>query len=396
MKNLSELNLKLHSMVIFRNLLNDKVMQKLSVLLSGGSGDTLAKISGYSDFVAELFKNTDNFSDYLLNCVLEEENLYMLKKAQKLPVSDPVENCLLNELDTLEEVSRLTADDFREDMGYNGYLPEWQVSEHDFRKIYKERLETISEHGYGIFAKYHTFVIKDGAITPVKSPDTTRLSQLNGYQLERKAVIDNTIALLEGKPAANALLYGDAGTGKSSTVKAVVNEFKDRGLRVIEVTKKQLHEIPALMDNLSKNPLKFILFIDDLSFTKDDDDFGALKAILEGSVSAKTSNLVVYATSNRRHLVKESFSDRDGDDIHFNDTREELISLSARFGLTITFSKPDKANYLNIVHDLAEQYKLKEMNPEDLDCQAEAFALRRGGRSPRVARQFVEYLKTRE
>ena len=167
------------------------------------------------------------------------------------------------------------------------------------------------------------------------------------------------------------------------------------GLRVIEITKKQLREIPALMDSLSKNPLKFILFIDDLSFTKDDDDFSALKAILEGSVSAKTSNLVVYATSNRRHLVKESFSDRDGDDIHFNDTREELISLSARFGLTITFSKPDKQLYIDIIENLAKQYEI-HMDLDKLIMQAEAYALRRGGRSPRVAKQFVEYLKTIE
>ena len=132
-------------------------------------------------------------------------------------------------------------------------------------------------------------------------------------------------------------MYGDAGTGKSSTVKAVCNYCHDKGLRLIELKKSDLRHIPDLIDTLSKNPLKFILFIDDLSFTKDDNDFSALKAVLEGSVAAKTGNIAIYATSNRRHLVKETFSDREGDEVHRGDTMQELVSLSERFGLTITF-----------------------------------------------------------
>ena len=395
MKELSKINIDLHSIVIFRNLLNDKVIKEFILLLDSENEITLKKVSAYSAFVSELFKVTDNFSDYILNLILEDENLYMLGKAQNKQLTENIEHCLQMELKVLQEVASIKSEDIKSSINYDGFLPEWISTAYDFNEIYKDRIANISSHGYGIFAKYHTFVIQNGTITPVKTPDPTRLSQLNGYQLERKKVIDNTLALLSGKPAANALLYGDAGTGKSSTVKAVANEFSNMGLRVIEITKKQLREIPALMDSLSKNPLKFILFIDDLSFTKDDDDFSALKAILEGSVSAKTSNLVVYATSNRRHLVKESFSDRDGDDIHFNDTREELISLSARFGLTITFSKPDKQLYIDIIENLAKQYEI-HMDLDKLIMQAEAYALRRGGRSPRVAKQFVEYLKTIE
>jgi hypothetical protein len=142
------------------------------------------------------------------------------------------------------------------------------------------------------------------------------------------------------------------------------------------------------------NPLKFILFIDDLSFSSDDNDFAALKAILEGSVSAKTSNLAIYVTSNRRHLVKESFIDRQGDDIHASDTREELLSLSDRFGLTITFSKPDKQHYDQIVSNLAEYYGL-QVDPQQLLIQANAFALRKSGYSPRTAKQFIESMRTK-
>ena len=395
MENLGQTNIELHSLAIFRNILSDSVIDKFIRFLDSCNGDMLDKVSLYSEFISELFEKTENFSDYILNLVLEDENSYMLKKAQKLFVSDNIENCLLSELLTLNKISNLTSEDIKASINYSGYLPSWETSSYNFNEIYKNRINNISTHGYGIFAKYHTFVIKNGAITPVITPDSTKLSQLSGYDLERNKVIENTLALLNGKPAANALLYGDAGTGKSSTVKAIANEYKEHGLRLIEITKKQLRKIPALIDSLSKNPLKFILFIDDLSFTKDDDDFSALKAILEGSVSAKTSNLVVYATSNRRHLVKESFSDRDGDDIHFNDTREELISLSARFGLTITFSKPDKQLYINILNNLSKQYEI-HMDFDTLILKAEAYALRRGGRSPRVAKQFIEYLKTVE
>ena len=191
------------------------------------------------------------------------------------------------------------------------------------------------------------------------------------------------------RQASNVLLSGDAGTGKSSSVKAIANEFRDQGLRIIEIRKDQLRDIPVIIDSLSKNPLKFILFIDDLSFAKDDDNFGALKAILEGSVSARANNIVIYATSNRRHLVKESFSDREGDDVHRNDTVQELISLSERFGLSITFSKPNKDEYLDIVRGLAKLRGL-DMPEEELEKEAERYAVGRSGRSARAAKQFID------
>lgn len=238
------------------------------------------------------------------------------------------------------------------------------------------------------------FAFKDGAVVPVLSPDPVRLTDLKGYAREREAVLHNTLALIDGKPAANALLYGDAGTGKSSTVKAIVNELAGRGLRLVEIGRDALSGIPALIDTLAGNPLKFILFIDDLSFKSDSDDFGALKAVLEGSASARPNNLAVYATSNRRHIVRESFSDRAGDDVHRGETIQELASLSERFGLSVNFYTPDRQQYLDIVRALAEQYGVR-LDGETLEREAERWALRRGGRSPRIARQFVEQ-KTRE
>ena len=226
----------------------------------------------------------------------------------------------------------------------------------------------------------------------MKHPDPQRLEELPGYEQERQKIIANTKALLEGRPANNVLLYGDAGTGKSSTIKAIANAFAGEGLRLVEVKKNQLYQLPDLMDTLAANPLKFVLFIDDLSFTANDDQFAALKAILEGSVGGRAKNIAVYATSNRRHLIKETLTDRSGDDIHESDTRQELMSLSARFGLTITFASPDKDRYLYIVDELARQYALP-LEERELHIRSEAFALRAGGRSARVAKQFVELCK---
>ena len=227
---------------------------------------------------------------------------------------------------------------------------------------------------------------------PVKHPDCQMLDQLFGYERERDLIIRNTRALVDGTGASNMLLYGDAGTGKSSTVKAVAANMAPDGLRVIEVRKNQLYQIPDIMEELSANPLRFIIFIDDLSFNGNDDNFSALKATLEGSISGCSDNIAIYATSNRRHLVKETFSDRTGDELHVNDTLQETMSLAARFGLTITFQKPDKDEYLHIVKELAAEYGV-DMDEAELFRKAEAHAIRKNGRSPRTAKQFIELLK---
>ncbi len=381
---------KLNSLTVFRKLLNDKVIKSFKTLLETDENEI---ITTYCDFCSLLFSHTVNWSQYLLNSVLENENFYMLRACKGKDIDPELDRCLTEELKILKELSLITPKDIIKN--HEGYLPLWKTENLDFVSTYKERIKNIHAYGYGIFAKYFTFIVENGELVPVKSPDAITLSSLSGYETQREELINNTKALLCSLPAANALLYGDAGTGKSTTVKAVANEFKNEGLRLIELKKNQLHEIPKLVDYLSVNPLKFIVFIDDLSFTKDDDDFAALKAMLEGSVSSKANNLVIYATSNRRHLVKEKFSDRDGDEIHVNDTKEELISLSDRFGLTITFIKPGKNAYLDIVKDLALQYNLKT-DIAEIEAAAERFALRKGGRSPRVAKQCIEQIKSME
>lgn len=391
---LAGLTLKLRSLTIFRALLRDEVFAAFMDLADAdGQDDPAHSVSCYAAFAAKLYRHTSDFGDYVLQAALNDENLYMLRRAQGWPVDEYIEKSLQNELAILEQLSKVPSAEIKSKIAYDGPLADWSNTPHDFAGAYRAYIDAIPTNGYGVFSRHHIFTIAGHKLVPVLHPDETTLAQLSGYEYERRCVLDNTLALLDGKPAANVLLYGDSGTGKSSTVKAVANEFAPRGLRLIEIKKNQLREIPALMDSLGKNPLKFILFIDDLSFTKDDDDFGALKAILEGSVSARTKNLAVYATSNRRHLVRESFSDREGDEVHANDTVQQLTSLSDRFGLTITFWRPNREQYLAIVEHLAGFYGVNADRSE-LFRQAEIYALERGGRSPRVAKQFLEQIQS--
>ena len=387
---------KLDTLVIFREIKKDPAISLLIQTLDElNRGDKDSALKSYCAFAAALYEDGSNLSRYILRLVTEDENLYILRRGCGEKTSWFLDECLANELYTLEELSHISCDELITRIGYDGFMPRYEIEALDFSKIYADRVLAVDRYGYGIYAKHHVFVVKDGEIVPVKYPDSISLAQLSGYEAEKKEVIDNTLALLRGRPANNVLLYGDCGTGKSSTVKAVANEFAERGLRLIELKKKQLHEIPNIVKHISRNPLKFIVFIDDLSFTEDDDDFAALKAILEGSVSSTAPNLVIYATSNRRHMVHETFSAREGDEVHRNDTMQELLSLSERFGLRVIFRKPDKELYLSVVRDLARQYGLK-MPEEELFARAEQYALARGGRSPRAAKQLVEFLKGAE
>ncbi len=389
----SEQNLnKLSSLAVFRSLLGDPIIKRLVKLLDAGE-QTKEKIDRYSAFAGELFGRGGNLSEYILKCVLEDENPYIILKAQQKEIPPALEESVKQELGILEEISGLSSEDFIEDIEYDGYLPKWDTKRIDFQKEYENRLNSLTTAGYGIFAKYSKFRLRGGEIVPVKSSDPIRLSDFSGYEKQRTMVVNNTLTLLSGKPAANVLLYGDAGTGKSSTVKAIINEYQTKGLRLIEINKRQVADISMVIEKLRKNPLKFILFIDDLSFSQENDDLYELKAALEGSVSAKSANVAIYATSNRRHLIKETFSDREGDDVHRNETMQEMWSLSDRFGLRVGFMAPNKDLYLKIVHELKDMYKV-HINDEELDLLAEQYAIT--GRSPRVARQFIEHLKSIE
>ena len=388
MTDLTLLRVRMHSLVVFRDLLSDPIIRKFDALLQAEDDDFFVDACG--EFEAALFAKTDNWSSYLSRVVLHSENAAVRLRATGK--SNPViDESVKRELLILEQMASVKLQNFI--FPSASLFTPWNTSEVTLTGRFEDYLTEVSHKGYGIYADYHVFTLQEDELIPVKYPDPQLLSQLPGYEEERKKIVANVEALLENQPAANMLLYGDAGTGKSSTIKAIANEYRKDGLRLIEVRRNQLFQIPSLLEQLAPLPLKFILFIDDLSFSSNDDNFASLKAILEGSVSKQASNTIIAATSNRRHLVKESVTDRFQDDLHKSDTRQELLSLSARFGLIVTFQKPDKNRYLYIVEELAREYGL-ELDAETLKEKAETFALRAGGRTPRVARQFIEQIKS--
>lgn len=397
------MNARLSGLVVFRGLLEDPVVDKFRQMLAlgagAGKGDGLAFLTAAADFEAALFETGTSWTAYLESIVLESENVCIRRSARGRQDAT-LDAALAAELGFLQQLGALGWEQLLGSLPWLDaahraridILQPWRTEPADFAGDYARRAAEAGRRGYGMFARCHMFTVEDGRLVPVRHPDPQRLSELPGYEGEREKILANTKALLEGKPAANVLLYGDAGTGKSSTVKAIANEYAGLGLRLVEVKKNQLYQIPDLMDALAANPLKFILFIDDLSFAANDDNFAALKAILEGSVGGRARNIAVYATSNRRHLVKETLEDRAGDDIHAGDTRQELMSLSARFGLTVTFQRPERERFARIVTELAAQYGV-DLPADALVMKAEAFAIRAGGRSPRAARQFIELCK---
>ncbi len=375
---------------VFRDILSKAPTAALLKFLNC-NGDICEKSALYGEFVASLAEYNNSLSEFLRISVCESENRYIVLKSQGKEIPPSLEENCKKELAVLTSLTGLKSAEIC-DFPENIYVPQFENSYIDFEKMYSERALNLSSYGYGIFATSKMFRVSDGEICPIDFSDDISLDDFVGYEAERRQVYDNIEAITQGRPALNTLLCGDAGTGKSSTVKACANHFFNNGVRLIELRKDQLFDLPYIMSRIEGNPLKFIIFIDDLSFNKNDDCFSMLKAVLEGSASGKASNAVIVATSNRRHIVKESFAERQGtDDVHRADTMQELMSLSDRFGLVVYFSKPNKALYLEIVHQLAQRADLN-IPSDELDLKAEAFALSKGSRSPRAAEQFINSL----
>jgi len=253
--------------------------------------------------------------------------------------------------------------------------------------------------GVGLFGINRAFRIKrEGGrleFIPVNNADSIRLDDLVGYEYQKKQLVDNTKAFTEGKVANNALLYGDAGTGKSTSVRAVLNEYFDKGLRMIEIYKHQFQDLSDVIASIKDRNYYFIIFIDDLSFEEHEVEYKFLKAVIEGGVESRPDNILIYATSNRRHLIKETWKDKNdmefAGDVHRSDTMEEKLSLSARFGVLINYSNPNRQQYHEIVESLAQRAGIT-MERDKLLLAANTWELRHGGVSGRTAQQFINHL----
>lgn len=259
-------------------------------------------------------------------------------------------------------------------------------------------VEFYKEFGVGKFGLHKAFRVEhddDGVkIVPITNIAHVYLDDLVGYEIPKKKLIDNTEAFVAGRPANNCLLFGDAGTGKSSCIKGILNEYYDRGLRIIEIYKHQFKDLNDVIAAIKNRNYRFIIYMDDLSFEDFEIEYKYLKAVIEGGLEKKPDNILIYATSNRRHLVRERNSDKADrdDDLHTNDTVQEKLSLVYRFGVSVFFSRPDKKQFNNIVETLASRYGI-EMDRDELLLEANKWELSHGGLSGRTAQQFIDYLR---
>lgn len=270
----------------------------------------------------------------------------------------------------------------------------------DEEEMFRLMTEYYRQYGYGVFAMNRAFRIRtqgDGVeFLPISNIDRVVLDDLLGYEKQKEELRRNTETFLAGGKANNVLLYGDAGTGKSTSVKALINEYYDRGLRMIEIYKHQFHSLSAMLGEIKNRNYRFIIFIDDLSFEENEVEYKFLKAVIEGGVETRPDNVLIYATSNRRHLIRETWNDRTDmehhGDIHRSDTVEEKLSLAARFGVSINYSAPTPKEFREIVLFLAKKHGI-DMPEQELLHRANTWEVRHGGFSGRVAQQFIQYLQ---
>ncbi|ARV60201.1 AAA+ family ATPase [Nostocales cyanobacterium HT-58-2] len=411
------------SLLLYQSVLQEEVGSAYLDLLQAiryTDADARGCLQAYGNYFRCLAARHQNWEEYIITQILRVDNPFtQLAQQQEFENLPPALVAAvqhdLHALQTLYECSSAVLSEWVQAVAHLPVSPVvWYVEQDRIAGIHElpliEKLQQLEnwadavrelsayyrQFGTGLFAEYKALRWQAGQFIGIRYPDPVQLSQLVGYESQKEALLKNTEFLLSGQVALHVLLYGSRGSGKSSLVKALLNEYGDCNLRLLEVAKSELKDLPKIVEQLRSVPQKFIIFVDDLSFEEDDDAFKALKVVLEGNLTARPQNVVVYATSNRRHLIREFFADRpspkDNEEVHAWDTMQEKLSFSDRFGLTLTFEPANQKTYLQIIQHLAAQAGI-DMSPEDLERQALQWATRHNGRSGRTARQFVDFLK---
>lgn len=416
MKNLNEL-------ILYRNLLNDKTTSKIINYINDEDENHSMIYEIYNDLInkietCEVFYSSSLFMNHMLNLIINDLNVFSLNaEKQGKNINDNLLNAAMHDVEILVNFCKTVTEMLNTEIHINcldfllDYTPSYTVvhtlsfyesiteliqafESRDVKSAFYALINIYNKTGVGAFGQYSAFIYdKDSGIIPVKNPDPITFDDLIGYNDQKNVLIKNTEGFINGKKANNVLLFGDKGTGKSSCVKALINKFSDSGLRIIEITKDQILYYNQILDQIRNRGQKFILFIDDLSFEEFEIEYKYMKAMIEGRVEAKPDNVLIYATSNRRHLIKESFTDSNttDDEIRPADTVQEKTSLAARFGITITFVSPNQDDYLEIVYGLAHKNNI-DMPREELKRLAIQWELWHNGRSGRTAEQFISQL----
>jgi uncharacterized protein len=405
------------SLLLYQAVLSDEVGQAfLNLLQSLQAGNAQTCLQAYGRWFTALASQQQDWQTHLLAQILRAENPFT-QQAQQQPLAHIAPSLIAaarQDLNALQHLYNCNDQQLSHwvqvSTGLEAQPVFWQangaiapvqpIQQKLAETNWAEALEALAQHyreaGVGLFASARAFRWQAGKLWCITHPDPVRLDQLVGYETQRDQLLQNTEALLVGYPALHVLLYGSRGSGKSSLVKSLLHRYGDRGLRLIEVAKSDLKDLTIIVEQLRVVPQKFIIFVDDLSFEEDDDAFKALKVVLEGNLTARPQNVVVYATSNRRHLIREFFADRprpnDADEVHAWDTVQEKLSFGDRFGLTLTFEPADQKTYLAIAHHLAQLANIP-LSASEIERRALQWATRHNGRSGRTARQFVDFLQ---
>lgn len=408
---------------IYQNLILYKNFDKEMLLVALFDKDISKALGILLEFASKYALSGNLIHTYLLFHILNDDNIYARATERREFVNKDLEDLALLDFKLLKDIfdngeyEIILEDKYKFIKNYQlgidarVYLDAELKKEIEELSIslcfvnneveFKNKIKNFyQKYGCGNFAFNRAFAIKEAykdiSIQAISNVDKIRFSDIVGLEFQKKELIKNTKAFLDGKSANNVLLFGDAGTGKSSSIKALVNEFYNKGLRIIEIYKQDFILLPALLEKLKVRNYKFIIYMDDLSFEDNEVEYKYLKAILEGGLGAKPENVLIYATSNRRHLIRESFKDKlDVDnELHRRDTVQEKISLAARFGLNIYFSSPDKKEYDIIVKELSKKADIS-IEEKELLALANIWEMQKGGRSGRSASQFVNSLQTR-
>ncbi|MFA9423674.1 MAG: ATP-binding protein [Sedimentibacter sp.] len=394
----------LSNLLIYRNLLEDEIVYEYEKLLLGyfkqnELGKNEIYSNGYYNLCSKLlYSGYDSIDDYISYKILSDENIFSLKREQGHTVEEKVKQAVLHDIALFKKLFELPLKGMSDNAGDINSFINYQSKE-KLTEIFKNKgIEEIYEfiyteyetNGCGEYRNNFAFSITEqGQIVPVENFNPVNMNNIYGYENQKNKIIKNTDKFLSNEFALNALLVGDSGTGKSTTVKSLIPVFKNRKLRLIEVEKKNLHFISKIIDILKNRGMYFIIFIDDLSFESNENSYKYLKSAVEGSIYEQPSNILFYVTSNRKHLIKESMVERQNE-VHLRDAINEQTSLSERFGLTILYSEPNQNEFYEIVLGLAEKHAIKYDSKEQLFADAKKFAMQNGGRSGRTAVQFVK------